>query len=159
MRKTLLCLLAISLGGPAFGADDVPKQFWKSDTDGWVVETRPCDGGLCADLVAYKMVHQHPPGFVPTDVKNPSAARRDTPLCGLQLIGGFKRSTRKDGVWDGGWIYDPDSGHTYSGTITQLDADTVKLRGYVGISLFGRTLILHRLADVPARCAPSPTSP
>ena len=62
MRKTLQCLLAISLTGPAFGADDIPRQFWQSDADGWVVETRPCDGALCADLVAYRMVHQHLPG-------------------------------------------------------------------------------------------------
>ena len=44
-----------------------------------------------------------------------------------------------DGRWVGGRIYDPNSGKTYKGTIRQVDGNTLKFRGYVGISLFGRT--------------------
>jgi uncharacterized protein (DUF2147 family) len=49
-----------------------------------------------------------------------------------------------DGQWTGGRVYDPNSGNTYRGTITLIDADTLKLRGYVGITLFGRTEIWKR---------------
>ena len=44
-----------------------------------------------------------------------------------------------DGRWSGGRIYDPNSGKTYKATIRQVDANTIKLRGYIGISLFGRS--------------------
>lgn len=154
MCKThLVALAALTIGfSQVVQAADYPPQFWKNDEEGWAVEARECDHALCAFLVVYRLTHQHLPGYVPRDMKNPDPTHHKTPLCGLQLMGGFKSSARKDGEWDSGWIYDPDSGHTYSGTIRQIDADTVKLRGYLGIPLFGRTMILHRVADVQMRC-------
>ena len=154
-----LAALAIGLSPPAGAITDGRVEFWKNDAQGWVVEARECNNALCGFLVSYRMVHPHPPGYVPTDTENPDAARRSAPLCGLQLVGGFRPSMRKDGDWDGGWIYNPDSGKTYAGAITKVDADTVKLRAYIGIPLIGRTLVLHRVTDVPARCAAPPKSP
>ena len=52
-------------------------------------------------------------------------------------LSGFRYDV--DGRWVDGRIYDPNSGNTYKGTIQQVDANTLKLRGYIGISLFGRT--------------------
>ncbi|TAE11936.1 MAG: DUF2147 domain-containing protein, partial [Bacteroidetes bacterium] len=45
----------------------------------------------------------------------------------------------KKGLWEEGKIYDPKGGEDYSCTIKMLDDNTVEVRGYVGISLFGRT--------------------
>jgi uncharacterized protein (DUF2147 family) len=42
-----------------------------------------------------------------------------------------------------GSIYDTDNGKTYSCKMT-LDNDTLKVRGFVGISLFGRTTVWKR---------------
>jgi uncharacterized protein (DUF2147 family) len=145
--------LAIGLTSPALAVTDSRVEFWRNDEQGWVVEARECDQALCGFLISYKMVHAHQAGYVPTDEKNPDPVHRAMPLCGLQLIGGFKPSKHKDGDWDGGWVYDPDSGKTYAGAITKVDADTVKLRAYIGIPLIGKTLILHREKDVSAPCA------
>jgi uncharacterized protein (DUF2147 family) len=142
--------LLIGIAGAA-QADTYPTEFWKNDEQGWVVETKPCDSGLCAYLVEYRAVPDQGPGYVPRDIHNPDPARRNAPLCGLLLMGGFKPSGEK--AWDGGWVYDPDSGRTYSGIISVVDAATVKLRGYVGISLFGKTLTLHRTTEAPTRCS------
>jgi uncharacterized protein (DUF2147 family) len=139
-------------------AADYPTELWKSDEEGWIVKTAPCDSGLCGYLVGYRMVHPHDPGYIPLDEHNPDPARRAAPICGLMLMGGFKPSKHSKGVWDGGWVYNPDNGKTYSGTITEIDADTVKLRGYIGLSLFGRTLILHRLDTAPPSCTPLPSA-
>ncbi len=162
MRMTYLIWLAASalgMSAPALAAADTRDEFWKNDAQGWVVEVRECDQALCGFLVSYRMVHPHPSGYVPIDELNPDPTRRSTPLCGIQLIGGFKPSTHRDGDWDSGWIYNPDSGRTYAGTISRIDADTAKLRAYIGIPLIGRTLTLHRVADVPAHCAATPQSP
>ena len=44
-----------------------------------------------------------------------------------------------------GDIYDPESGKTYSSFFIHLkDKNTLKVRGYVGISLLGRTEIWTR---------------
>ena len=55
-----------------------------------------------------------------------------------------------------GWIYDPDSGSTYDGKITIVDQNTVKLRGFIGISLLGKTLLLHR-QDKPRQLCGDPS--
>ena len=154
-----LAALAIGFGSPAGAVTDSRVEFWKNDAQGWVVEARECDNALCGFLVSYKMVHPHPSGYTPTDELNPDPAHRAAPLCGLQLIGGFKPSTRKDGDWDSGWVYNPDSGKTYAGAISKVNDDTVKLRAYIGIPLIGKTLVLHRVTDVPARCAAATKSP
>ena len=44
-----------------------------------------------------------------------------------------------DDQWEDGEIYDPKSGNTYSGIITMTSKNRLDLRGYVGISWFGRT--------------------
>ena len=50
-----------------------------------------------------------------------------------------RRSYHADDEWDDGEIYDPKSGNTYRGTINMVSKNRLNLRGYVGISWFGRT--------------------
>lgn len=70
------------------------------------------------------------------DAKNPDEEKRSRNLIGLTILEGFKY---KDGRWTGGTIYDAKSGKTYSAKMKLDDKETLNLRGYIGISLFGRT--------------------
>jgi uncharacterized protein (DUF2147 family) len=79
------------------------------------------------------------------DEKNPDPALRDRPLVGLSLFAGFDYDG--DGRWSGGTIYDPNSGKTYRCIVTIVDDDTLKVRGYVGVPLLGRTEIWTRKKD------------
>jgi uncharacterized protein (DUF2147 family) len=72
-----------------------------------------------------------------TDGNNPDEAKRNNPIIGLELLTGFRFDG--DDEWKGGDIYDPESGKTYSSYMYLKDKNTLKVRGYVGISLFGRT--------------------
>jgi uncharacterized protein (DUF2147 family) len=46
--------------------------------------------------------------------------------------------------WGGGRIYDPETGKTYRCKLT-LDSDhKLEVRGYIGISLLGRTMVWTR---------------
>ena len=101
---------------------------------------------------ASKLKPNDPPGYQPLDEHNPDRKKRGEPMCNHIMMGGFHPSKDPDVTWDGGWIYDPDHGLTYSGKITLVDKDTVKLRGFIGISLLGRTLVLHRQATPPRLC-------
>ena len=78
------------------------------------------------------------------DRENPDKTLNTRPIIGLLLVQGFKYAG--DNVWDGGTIYDPESGKTYSCTMTLKMDGTLKVRGYVGISWFGRTEIWARPA-------------
>ncbi|HTJ64716.1 MAG TPA: DUF2147 domain-containing protein [Alphaproteobacteria bacterium] len=151
-----LLFVAAHVARPA-AADEVapapyPTEYWTSDKDGWTVKTAPCDSGLCAYLVDFKLKPTDPPGYEPVDENNPDPAKRHDKMCGHIMMGGFIWSKSSDTTWDGGWIYDPDSGTTYDGKITIVDQNTVKLRGFIGISLLGKTLVLRRQAEMPKQC-------
>ena len=61
------------------------------------------------------------------------------------------QSDRPD-QWSGGSLYDPESGNTYGGRITLNPDGTLSLRGYIGISLFGRSETWTRLTQPISRC-------
>lgn len=78
------------------------------------------------------------------DKNNPDETLRVKPLLGYRMLREFTYSGDK--VWENGTIYDPESGSTYSCTITMTDDNTLEVRGYIGVSLFGRTDVWKRLA-------------
>lgn len=71
------------------------------------------------------------------DANNPDKTKRSNPIIGLVLLTGFKFDG--DDEWKDGDIYDPESGKTYSSYMYLKDKYTLKVRGYVGTFLFGRT--------------------
>ena len=79
------------------------------------------------------------------DSENPDPALRDRSLLGMTIMQGF--TADGSGKWKSGKIYDPDSGKTYRAKLTLVDANTVKLRGYLGVSLFGRTETWTRVIE------------
>ncbi len=104
----------------------------------------PCGGALCVKIATIARAD------VPrTDVSNPDASLRGRALCGLMIGAGFTRDGADKAK--NGKIYDPDSGKTYSAQM-QGQGDTLKLRGYVGSPLFGRTESWHRAANTIPPC-------
>ncbi|MBX9892353.1 MAG: DUF2147 domain-containing protein [Chitinophagaceae bacterium] len=71
------------------------------------------------------------------DKKNEEEKLRTRPILGMVNLRDFKFI--KKGVWEDGKIYDPKSGNDYSCEIKMTDENTLEVRGYVGISMFGRT--------------------
>ena len=69
---------------------------------------------------------------------------KNKPIEGLQILTGL----RADGAnqWSNGKLVDPETGKIYSGKITLCDnAQSLKLRGYVGSPVFGRSQTWQRL--------------
>ena len=75
------------------------------------------------------------------DLKNPTKALQNRGVLGLELLTGFSYS---QGIYNGGEIYDPETGKTYSCKMN-LEGNKLKVRGYIGISLFGRTEYFERI--------------
>jgi len=80
-----------------------------------------------------------------TDVNNPDPMLRSRPLIGLELFEGFRYDG--DGEWSGGTIYDPNNGKTYRCKLKLVGPDTLKGRGFIGISLIGRSETWTRKSD------------
>lgn len=66
-----------------------------------------------------------------------TGARHDQPVLGMTVLTGMHRDGNE---WDGGQILDPRTGSIYHCTLRLEDGGArLVVRGYVGISLFGRS--------------------
>lgn len=144
----ILLSLASTAGhtsGPASAAEAGLRGYWQ-EPSGAVIQIAECAEGLCLKIVALS------PGDHPhTDVHNPDEKLRGRSLCGLRVGQDF---TQTDSLHaDGGRVYDPKSGRTYSGSMT-AQGNTLKLRGYLGFQLLGRTETWTRAGQGYAPCAP-----
>ena len=76
------------------------------------------------------------------DTNNPDPTLRNQNLIGLVILKKF--TFNGNDKWEDGTIYDPNNGKTYSCVIKLKDEKTLEVRGYVGISLLGRTEVWTR---------------
>lgn len=70
-----------------------------------------------------------------TDENNPDPSLRKRPMIGLEILKDF---VFDDGEWVDGTIYDPREGKTYNCKLTLDSHNKLNIRGFVGLSLFGR---------------------
>lgn len=82
-------------------------------------------------------------GAKKTDRNNPDPKMHDTPLLGYKILKDFEYVG--DDTWENGTIYDPENGSLYSCTITMKNKNTLDVRGYIGVSMIGRTDTWTRL--------------
>ena len=79
------------------------------------------------------------------DRENPDPAKRDQPIIGLVIVKGLKYAGK--GRWSRGTIYDPEVGKTYKVKVSREDEDTLNIRGFIGVSLLGRTTVWTRYKE------------
>ena len=77
------------------------------------------------------------------DKNNPNPEIKKRTLQDLLILSDVKK-TKKKNYWEGGAIYDPKSGKTYSCELTLENDSTLKLRGFIGISIAGRDTFWSR---------------
>ena len=78
-----------------------------------------------------------------TDKNNPDPSMKNVPLKGYRMLKDFVYKGNNE--WADGTIYDPLNGSTYSCTIKMTNANTLDIRGYIGVSALGRTDVWKRL--------------
>ena len=142
--------LLLAAASPALAEGDGIVGVWRTDpTDkGYAhVEVTRRDG-----VYEGRVVWLSEPDFPPGDPEagrpkadrfNPDPELRGRPILGLSLMGGFRYA---EGAWKGGQIYDPETGKTYRCVLRLGEDGSLRVRGYVGVSLLGRTTVW-----VPAR--------
>jgi uncharacterized protein (DUF2147 family) len=146
-------LAASAIAAPEEAVADGVLGLWVDHSDAdkrkvavWIDD---CDGALCGRIYWLKKPLTRS-GQVKHDRHNPDAALRARPLCGLRILSGFRRAG--DGTWNSGSIYNPNDGSTFSSSMRLEPDGSLSIRGYIGISLFGRTVEWVRPRETLERC-------
>ncbi len=150
-----VCLLAVSLpvtselsGGAAFSgewvmADGSAIVAIEQTQDAWQIRI------LAIRDPAYTSADDGPQAGEPRiDLHNPNQALRSRGLEQLLIGEGF---TLDGDTLTGGRIYDPGSGNSYKSTLTLMPDGLLQVRGFIGISLLGRTMYWYPLKEHNAR--------
>ncbi len=133
----LLTGLLLAFGVNVYAADqgkDTILGKWLTDKGTSLVEVYQCGDAYCGKIVWLKEPLRE--GKEKTDDKNPDESLRSRKLVGLEILTGLKY--KGDGKWEGGKIYDPESGKTYK-CKAWMEGENLKFRGFIGFSLLGRT--------------------
>ena len=145
MGTIILCLWA--LGGSVYGVQPIEGDWQNVDDETGVpkaIITIWVDSQGNAFGKIRELLNQGPNADPNPPCTKCTGADKDRRAKGLVLM----RNLRQDGdVWTGGSILDPNSGKIYRCRV-KLNADGKRLevRGFIGISLIGRTQVWYKLA-------------
>jgi uncharacterized protein (DUF2147 family) len=152
-NSVLLALAALALILPKWNARaedgcDAVLGIWHTTDDKSQVRIFKRDNQYIGEVVSLKQPNwpdddkQGMGGKPKNDRNNPNPELRNRPIIGMEFMRGFVYSggTR----WTEGKVYDPESGNTYRSKMTLLKSGKLELHGFVGISLFGRTVTWTR---------------
>lgn len=145
MNKLLsifVLILFLSLNAWSQKADDVLGQ-WYSENNESLIEIYKTGNKYYGKIIWLKEPLRD--GKPKLDDKNPDEKLRSRPIIGLVILKDFVFDGEKE--WSDGKIYDPKSGKTYSCYMELENRDKLKIRGYIGISLIGRTTYWTRKKD------------
>ena len=140
MLKTFVFILLSSITLLAQNAD-VVLGVWKNGEGTGMVQIYKKGDKYFGKIVWLKVVND-PDGTPRKDLNNPEEKLRTRPIKGLENLTDF--TFKGDNKWEDGSIYDPKTGNNYSSTMKLVDENTLEVRGFIGVSLFGRTDVWKR---------------
>jgi uncharacterized protein (DUF2147 family) len=141
LRLTVFLMLATTTGLRAQTTESAIVGRWESDEKDVRMEFFKEGDQYKARLLWGNRVVEADGKTSKKDTQNPDKSLRSRDILGAVTLNGLK--------WDGkseyadGKIYDPPSGKTYT-CKAWLENDKLHLRGYLGFSLLGKTVVWHR---------------
>lgn len=140
MKHAFVLFVAIVMTSVGVSADDQSAYYglwWNEDRSG-IFELQATDDGGIEGVTRW--------GNGPdTDRHNPDPTLQGRSLMGITFLWGFDYVSKKN-RWKDGKVYDPNNGKTYDAKMElEKDGSILKMRGYIGVSLFGRTARFERV--------------
>lgn len=132
-KQALLASALLVAAGTAFAAEKKAEDVagvWETASGGYVQLYEE------GDVWKGKIVGSKS-GETRYDKNNPDESKRDRRLLGLNILDGLEYVG--NGEFENGTIYDPNNGKTYKAKATQTGPDTLEARGFIGISLIGKS--------------------
>lgn len=129
----ILSLLLLSF--TSFHPADAIVGVWKNGTGKGHIQIFKQGGRYHGKIVWLKDALDKT-GKPKTDFKNEDPSKHNRPLLGITMLRDF---TFEDGQWSGGRIYNPGDGREYKALIRMKNPQTLTVRGYMGVTLLGKT--------------------
>ncbi len=142
---TLLPLAAVASSGNG----NAILGTWEVEDGSGRIEIQRCEERYCGRIAwirepTYPADDKGGMGRQPLlDRENPRPELRDRPQLGLRVMEGY--TFRGNNLWDNGTIYNTENGKTYRSTLSLLSPNRLKLRGFIGIPLFGGSTVWKRV--------------
>ena len=149
MRKIIIFLVtifsSISLFSQTPAEGDKILGTWLTGTGKAKIKITKYGDNKYGGKIVWMKEPNMPDGKPKLDDKNPDKAKQSVPKLGLNNLLGFTYEGKKE--YEGGSIYDPENGKTYKCVMTLVDDNNLKVRGYVGIQMLGRTDAWTRVTE------------
>jgi uncharacterized protein (DUF2147 family) len=137
MKALLLIFTAFILNGfTAVDNADAIIGVWKNGSGKGHIQIFKNNNRYYGKIVWLRDSVDPATGKPKVDRKNEDPGKRNNPLIGLVMLKDF---VYDDGEWTDGHIYNPSDGKEYKAYMKLKDHRTLAVRGYVGISLLGKT--------------------
>lgn len=150
MRSLVLSLWIVLSAGTYASSADAILGYWVMQDGSALIEVYAQADGYAVRITALKEERftvadvNGKVGEPRRDIHNPDPGLRQRPLVGLIIASGLNY---REGRWQGGRIYDPGTGNSYRCQLELSQGGFLRVRGYVGIALLGRTLYWQRADD------------
>ena len=145
MNKKLLLLLLCACGVSFAQANDSPVGLWRTIDDESGEEKSLVRISASGDKLVGVVTAIADPERQDATCSECEDERRDQPVLGMEIIRAVD-AQEQDGAWLGGNILDPNKGKIYKLKLElQEGGAELKVRGFIGFSLLGRTQIWKRV--------------
>jgi uncharacterized protein (DUF2147 family) len=118
---------------------------WATKGDKSHVQIEKCGAKLCGKITWLKEPNTDT-GAPKIDILNEVEDQRSRPILGLPLLKGFE-ATDDPNYWINGRIYNPEDGKIYNCEMTLQDDGQLKVHGYVGVPLFGKSQFWKKVKE------------
>jgi len=135
--KSISLLFGLLISLSTFAQSDAIIGDWFNQEKDAVIKITKTEKNTFEGQIIWMLNPNDENGNPKVDNLNPDESLQSRARMGMVMMYDF--TFDQDNVWDEGEIYDPKSGNTYSGTITLSSENSLDLRGYVGLPIFGRT--------------------
>ncbi|MBU0489713.1 MAG: DUF2147 domain-containing protein [Bacteroidetes bacterium] len=143
--KNWLVILFTLVYTDIYAQGDAIIGVWFTEENKGMVEFFKREGKYFGKIIWLKEPNDEETGKPHVDENNPEERLQSRPIIGMEVMLDFVYDA-EDEAWTDGTAYDPESGDSYSCKITMSDDNTLRVRGYIGFTLIGRTDIWKRKA-------------
>lgn len=152
IRSGLLAALLFALAAlPAFAQSPSPVGQWRTIDDETsepraIVEIYEEDGSLYGRIVEILKARDEAPRNDEGQIICTACEgeKENQPVEGLVIIEDMEQDGSR---WSGGTILDPENGKAYKARMELEGEDRLKVRGYIGLPLLGRTQTWYRVPE------------